>query len=143
MCGLECWWKKIIGVRLATWIAFKGIRDQENCLELPFKSNAWEKKEQKFKTEEDIWDRLLWFVNKRLPELNAKRKKKISIGQELWYGQFYDSKYIVENWMFELVQIVNTCLDMDIPVSIDLMSCPIRMIDYYSIIKQEIIEISL
>ncbi len=40
--------------------------------------------------------------------------------------------------MFELVQTVNTCLDMDIPVSMDLMSCPIRMIDYYSMIKREI-----
>ena len=40
--------------------------------------------------------------------------------------------------MFELVEMVNTCLDMDIPVSIDLMNCPVRMVHYYSTIKQEL-----
>lgn len=125
---------------MATWIAFKGIRDQSSCLELPFESNAWKKKEQKFETEEDIWDRLLWFINKKYPELNKKRDKKISIGQELWYGQFFDAKYIVEDWMFELVQNIATCLDAEIPIASDLMNAPIRMVYYYSIIKKEIIE---
>ena len=40
--------------------------------------------------------------------------------------------------MFELVQMVNTCLDMDIPITTDLMNCPVRIVDYYSSIKQEI-----
>ena len=119
-------------------MAFKGIRDIESSKTLPFKSNAWRKKEQGFETEEDIWDRVLWFVNKRLPELNAKREKKISIGQELWYGQFFDAGYIIEDWMFELVQTVNTCLGMDIPISTDLMNCPVIYVDYYSTIKREL-----
>ena len=108
---------------------------------MPFESNAWRKKERRFETEEDIWKELLWFVNKKFPKLNEKRDKKISIGQELWYGQFYDAQYIVEDWMFELIQTVNTCLDMDIPISTDLMNCPIRMVHYYSTIKQEIMAI--
>lgn len=44
--------------------------------------------------------------------------------------------------MFELVQMVNTCLDMDIPISTDLMSCPVRMVHYYSMIKQEMVAIN-
>ena len=84
----------------------------------------------------------MWFVNERLPELNKKRDKKISIGQELWYGQFFDAEYIVENWMFELIQNVNICLDMDIPITTDLMNCPVNYIDYYSVIKQEIMAIN-
>ena len=56
----------------------------------------------------------------------------------MWYGQFFDAKYIIEDWMFELVQTINTCIDMDIPVSMDLMNCPILMVDYYSMIKREI-----
>ena len=43
--------------------------------------------------------------------------------------------------MFELIQTVNTCIDMDIPISVDLMNCPIRTVYYYSTIKQEIIAI--
>ena len=126
---------------MATWLAFKGVRVEEECKKLPFKSNAWRKKEQRFETKEDIWNRLLWFVNTKYPELQKTRDKKISIGQELWYGQFYDSKYIIEAWMFELIQDVNTCIDLDIPVSVDLMNCPIRMVYYYSAIKQEIMAI--
>ncbi len=70
----------------------------------------------------------------KIPTLEGE----ISTGQYLWLEQFYDSDYIVENWMFELIDLVNTSIDANIPIASDVQSCPIRLYQYYSIIKQEL-----
>ncbi len=116
---------------MACWVAFK---DNRSNGELPFKSSAIQDKERTFETVDDIWDELLWFVNKKIPELEGN----ISTGQYLWLEQFYDSSYIIENWMFELITMVNTCMSANIPISSDLLSCPVMLADYFPIIKEEL-----
>ncbi len=116
---------------MACWVAFK---DNRSNRELPFKSSAIQDKERTFETVDDIWDELLWFVNKKIPELEGN----ISTGQYLWLEQFYDSSYIIENWMFELITMVNTCMSANIPISSDLLSCPVMLADYFPIIKEEL-----
>ena len=39
--------------------------------------------------------------------------------------------------MFELVDIVNTSIDADIPIASSVLDCPVRLYQYYSIVKQE------
>ncbi len=101
---------------------------------MSFTSNAIQDKERRFETVGDIWDELLWFVLEKIPELEGD----ITTGQYLWLEQFYDSSYIVENWMFELILNVNTSIDADIPIASSLMECPVRYVHYYSIVKNEI-----
>ena len=74
----------------------------------------------------------------KIPTLEGE----ISTGQYLWLEQFYDSSYIVEGWMFELIDLVNTSIDANIPIASDVQNCPARSYQYYSIIKQELTSIS-
>ncbi len=115
---------------MACWVCFKGDRSKNR---VPFESDAIQGK-RTFETVDDIWDELLWFVLEKIPTLEGN----ISTGQYLWLEQFYDSSYIIESWMFELIDIVNTSIDADIPIASDIQNCPIRSYQYYSIIKNEI-----
>ncbi len=40
--------------------------------------------------------------------------------------------------MFELITMVNTCISAEIPISSDLLGCPVNMADYFLIIKEEL-----
>ena len=128
--------KKIRGVRLACWIAFKGSRNE---VTLPFKSNAPVSGEREFETEADIWDEVNAFCD-HIPKLNKGRKdgKQITVGQELYYNQFCHHKYLTEEWMFNLVYDINNSMALEIPIASNLQDCPIRIEDYGAFIKEEI-----
>ena len=145
-------WKKIIGVRLATWIYFKGSRCNDK---LPFSCNAFSKKRD-YKTVDDIWNELIWFSTKEYPKLKKRRdaairdaqndktgKKKIPkpilLGKDLYYNQFCKPEYLCEDWMYELIEDVYLSIVMNIPIASNLQSCSALIADYYGIIKEEIV----
>lgn len=125
------------------------FKNPRSTTKLPFETNAFSGK-RKFKSEEDIWNELIWFYTKKYPQIQKERKgeiekaekkgktaKPISLGQELWIGQFCDSKYIVEDWMFDLIEEVNLSISADIPIAKNVQECPAIIADYYAIIKEE------
>lgn len=96
---------------------------------------------------------MIWFSDNLYPKLkkereiaikkaenkNKKPPKLISFGQDLWTSQFCHSKYIVEDWMFELIEEVNLSLSANIPIAQNVQECDVLAADYYSIIKEEIL----
>ena len=93
-----------------------------------------------FETEEDIWDefdRFCEFIPKHHKETGEKR----TLGQELYYAferTMGVSRYITEDWMFELVHDINNSMALEIPIAANLQDCPIRIEDYGAFIKEEI-----
>jgi len=110
---------------------------------LPIESNALGR-DCKLETVDDIWNEIFWFITERLPalkKLDQTKKREITLGQELWINQFFDSNYILEPWMIDLISLVNTSMTSGIPIATSLMDCPVLVLDYNNIITDEIIAI--
>ncbi len=126
---------------------------------LTFTANAYSG-EREYKTEEDIWKELIWFVDNEYPKLKRERNraikaankkaikkpeteipKSISIGQDLWTNQFCHSKYIVDEWMYDIIEEVLLSLSANIPIAPNVQDCDILAADYYSIIQEELIAV--
>ena len=93
-----------------------------------------------FETVEDIWDELDKFCE-FIPKHHKKTGKPKTLGEELYYNfevKMGCGRYLVEDWMIELIQHINISMSLEIPVAPNLQECPIRIADYGGIIKEEI-----
>lgn len=106
---------------------------------LPFTSDTPLNGEREFRTEADIWNEVNEFCD-FLPEHWKETGTESTIGKELYHWfeiKMTCGKWLVEDWMFDLVNEYNTALALDIPIASDLQNCRIRIVDYVPHIKDE------